>query len=112
MNGVLDFLTNPNDARAHMLRKYFVFYCVPMLNPDGVYQGHYRMDQFNQNLNRYYLEPDPQSQPSCYGVRKLCDYLQSENHLIMYCDFHAHGGKKGCFFYGNAFDEYVYQVES
>jgi hypothetical protein len=45
-------------------------------------------------------------------VRKLADHLNEENHLIMYCDFHAHGGKKGCFFYGNAFDEFVHQVES
>jgi murein tripeptide amidase MpaA len=44
--------------RAHLLRKYFVFVLVPMLNPDGVSRGHCRMDYLNQNLNRYYSTPD------------------------------------------------------
>jgi hypothetical protein len=36
-----------DDLRAHLLRKFFVFMIVPMLNPDGVYAGHYRKDTFN-----------------------------------------------------------------
>lgn len=42
-----------------------------MLNPDGVYNGHYRMDIFSQNLNRFYQNPDPDKQPSAYAVRNL-----------------------------------------
>jgi murein tripeptide amidase MpaA len=54
-----------------LLRKYFVFLLVPMLNPDGVYHGHYRMDIYNQNLNRFYLNPDPIKQPSIFAVKSL-----------------------------------------
>jgi cytosolic carboxypeptidase protein 5 len=59
MTGVIKFLLDKKDMRAHLLRKYFVFVLVPMLNPDGVSRGHCRMDALNQNLNRYYNAPDP-----------------------------------------------------
>jgi len=47
MRGILKFLCDKKDARAMLIRKYFVVKLVPMLNPDGVYRGHYRMDVFN-----------------------------------------------------------------
>jgi len=47
MKGIIDFLVSKKDARAMLIRKYFVVLCIPMLNPDGVYNGHYRMDTLN-----------------------------------------------------------------
>jgi murein tripeptide amidase MpaA len=41
MKGVLDFLTS-NCREAQILRRYFVFKIVPMLNPDGVAYGNSR----------------------------------------------------------------------
>ena len=69
-NGVLKFILS-NDARAHYLRKNFVFKLVPMLNPDGVANGHYRMDVLGQNLNRFYINPDVYKQPSVFGVKRV-----------------------------------------
>lgn len=63
--------TKIRDARAHFLRKNFVFKMIPMLNPDGVVNGHYRMDVLGQNLNRFYQNPDPQLQPSAYAAKKI-----------------------------------------
>lgn len=86
-----------------MLRRHFIFKMIPMLNPDGVANGHYRMDIFNQNLNRFYIEPEPFQQPSAFAVKKIGEYYSSENRLCFYIDLHAHPQKKGNFIYGNSF---------
>jgi hypothetical protein len=45
-----------------------------MLNPDGVYRGHYRMDSLGQNLNRYYNKDcKKEDQPAIYAVRNLIE---------------------------------------
>ena len=109
MNGIVKFLLS-KDARAEVLRRYFVFMLVPMLNPDGVFHGHYRMDNLNHNLNRFYLNPEPRKHPGPYAVRSLAEYLSGEERLFFYADLHAHAGKKGNFFYGNALDNFAQQV--
>jgi murein tripeptide amidase MpaA len=48
--------------RSQLLLKFFTFKIVPMLNPDGVEHGHYRMDIYGQNLNRYYNSCTPAKQ--------------------------------------------------
>ena len=102
INGIITFLLDKKDMRAYLLRKYFVFVLVPMLNPDGVSRGHCRMDSLNQNLNRYYSTPDPERQPSCLAIRKLCEHYTKDKRLFMYLDLHAHPANKGNFTFGNA----------
>lgn len=88
------------------LRRQFVFKLVPMLNPDGVARGHYRLDTQGLNLNRHYINPSPTEHPAIYAVRSLVLGLHDRASLILYLDLHAHAAKKGCFFYGNQFERH------
>ena len=44
LDGIWKFLTNEKSEQARILRERFCFKVVPMLNPDGVYRGYYRLD--------------------------------------------------------------------
>jgi len=44
LNGILKYLLKSKDKRANLLLDNFVFVIIPILNPDGVYRGHYRVD--------------------------------------------------------------------
>ena len=61
LNGFLGhILSDPQkDIKVRLALHHFVFVIVPLLNPDGVYRGHYRCDTHGKNLNRFYLNPDP-----------------------------------------------------
>lgn len=71
LNGFLNLILDRKSQVAAILRKMYVFKIVPFLNPDGVYNGLYRSDTLGHNLNRVYLNPRLDTQPTIYAVRKL-----------------------------------------
>lgn len=98
---------NKDDLRAKLLRKMFVFMIIPMINVDGVYHGHFRMDTEGKNLNRYYIKPTLEKHPAIYAIKSLATHLNNESRLSFYFDLHAHNAKKGHFIYGNAINDFV-----
>ena len=57
LNGAVDFLLNKSEQAGLLLEKY-QFKIIPLINPDGVARGYYRLDTHNHNLNRFYTQPD------------------------------------------------------
>ena len=102
LDGALKFLLDPADPRAIALRSQFVFKLIPMINPDGVYRGHYRSDTLGFNLNRVYLAPSAQQHPTVFAITRLVAELHACGSLQFYIDCHAHSNKRGCFLFGNA----------
>ena len=67
-NGMLKFLLS-GDRRSKLLLDNFVFVMIPMLNPDGVYRGHYRVDTLGNNLNRFYNVANYTAHPTIFASR-------------------------------------------
>lgn len=134
-NGFLDFILRRDDPRSINLRKNFIFLLIPMINPDGVFKGHFRTDSKGQNLNRYYQNPQLELQPSVYAIYHLLLYHHHQGHvssshnlsecsshdhlqinknsgIAFYVDLHGHVAKRGCFMYGNYFKNELEQAEN
>ena len=109
-NGMLKYMLR-GDQRSRLLRDHFVFVMIPMLNPDAVYRGHYRVDTQGNNLNRFYKNPTFDNQPTIYATKELFLHLHAQKKLFFYCDLHAHASKKGIFILGNGM-EYKKEIES
>ncbi|XP_055322392.1 cytosolic carboxypeptidase-like protein 5 isoform X2 [Sitodiplosis mosellana] len=81
LNGFLKMILDRKNRYATILRKMYVFKIIPLLNPDGVYNGHYRSDVLGHNLNRVYLAPKKETQPPIFAVRKLIRYYHNEKDI-------------------------------
>lgn len=108
VKGIIDFLIS-NDLRAAALRENYVFKIVPMINPDGVFRGHFRTDTRGNDLNRQYASPSINQHPTVFAIRELLTYYKGK--LWLYLDCHAHVSKQGSFVYGNSL-EFQQQIKN
>ena len=89
-----------------------VFKLIPALNPDGVAEGCYRSDSLGRNLNRFYLEPQIDREPTIFASKALCHFYSDQGKLKLYLDLHAHANKKGMFCFGNTMNTIDDQVSA
>lgn len=103
LEGLLSALagTNKNFDVMDLLRKY-IFFIIPVLNPDGVALGYCRSDTRGINLNRVYGSSNASQHPSIFAAEGACAMVkQCQGSLRLYLDMHAHSSRRGAFLLGS-----------
>ena len=98
IKGAIEFLLS-NDPAAKNLRKNFIFKIVPMLNPDGVIHGNFRMNILGKDLNRMWEEPTENISPTIYNTVKMIQKTMESRDVYFFCDFHGYSNKHNFFLY-------------
>lgn len=109
LEGFLKHLVS-DAPEAEFLRRMFVVLVVPLVNPDGVFHGTYRMDMQGHNLNRFYNACLSHKQPSIFAIQLLIQHHSED--LYAFFDVHSHPQLKGSYFYGNTYGSLIEQTES
>lgn len=99
MKGILDFLTSDSPS-AVLLRKLFVVFVVPVLNPDGVILGNNRCSLAGVDLNRQWKLPDKANHPTIYHLKLFMALQKRLRDVAMFIDLHGHSRKYNVFMYG------------
>ncbi|CAD8107476.1 unnamed protein product [Paramecium sonneborni] len=97
LKGILESLKNQNESAEYLLQNY-VFLIIPMLNPDGVYRGHYRLDSLGYDQNRVYNRIV--KFPKFNGPLAVLEICKNYN-VAFYIDLHAHSVLTNSFIYTN-----------
>ena len=106
VQGVINFLLS-DDPEAEELRDKFVIKVVPMLNPDGVAHGNYRVSLLGVDLNRRWKKPSRFLHPTIYYTKSLIKYFNlkgkqpdlASGGVVFCCDFHGHSRNMDLFMY-------------
>jgi predicted deacylase len=77
-----------NEARSKAFRDKFNILMVPMMNPDGVLDGHWRHNEGGIDLNRDW---GPFTQPETQAVKSAIDAIDASasEEIILFLDFHS-----------------------
>ncbi|CAH8558882.1 unnamed protein product [Schistosoma turkestanicum] len=97
--GLLQFLTS-NQTIPVALKKQYVFYIIPMLNPDGVIVGNYRCSLSGRDLNRNYRQPKKEIFPTVWTVKQFVKWCKQIYKDVIYFDMHGHSRRNNIFMYG------------
>lgn len=87
VEGMINFLIS-NDANACGLRNHFVWYIVPMVNPDGVYLGNSRATSEDVDPNRDW-HPDNHDSIEIEIVRAHIASINAAYGIDLFIDWHS-----------------------
>jgi cytosolic carboxypeptidase protein 2/3 len=97
MEGILEYLVS---VSASELRGIYIFYIIPMLNPDGVVCGNSRCGLMGIDLNRRWDSPSDLAHPTIYHCKEMIKAISTKREILMFCDLHGHSKKMNSFIYG------------
>ncbi|MFC2125709.1 M14-type cytosolic carboxypeptidase [Bacteroidota bacterium] len=87
--GMIDFLIS-DDPDAKTARENFNYFIVPIMNPDGIYNGTSRYNMEMEDLNNIWLD-DEKAQPEVAGVKKWVDsWYEDGMEIDLFIDIHNH----------------------
>jgi len=87
--GLIRFLLS-EEKEAIVARKRFNYLIVPMMNPDGIFNGTSRYNMEMEDLNNIWLN-DEKEQPEVTGLKKWADsWLSAGNEIDLFIDIHNH----------------------
>ena len=91
--GVIEKLVQKS-KESEYLRKNYVVYVIPMVNPDGVTFGHYRTNLAGRDLNRKWdIKEKEQTCPEVTSIKKFLQELSREREIRFILDLHGHSKK-------------------
>ena len=106
IEGVIRFLLSDH-PEAVEVRDKFVIKVVPMLNPDGVIYGNYRVNLLGVDLNRRWKKPSKFLHPTIYYTKQMIKYFNLKSKqpgcdsggVVFCCDMHGHSRNMDLFMY-------------
>ena len=85
LNGMIDFLISDN-IYAHGFRNNFIWYIVPMVNPDGVFEGNSRATSEGNDANRDWGNDDTEE---ITLVRSHIETIYANDGIDLFIDWHS-----------------------
>ena len=98
IEGIINTLLN-DTKKINLLRTFFNFYIVPMVNVDGVIAGNTMAGVSGADFNRIWNDPIKDVHPEVYHIKEFFTKIQNE--VIVFFDLHSTNQKSGVFLYGN-----------
>ena len=96
-----------DDVEADEIREKFIVKVIPMLNPDGVIHGNYRVSLLGVDLNRRWKKPSKFMHPTIYYTKQIIKYFNEKGRqpgsdsggVVLSCDIHGHSRNMDLFTY-------------
>lgn len=106
VHGIIKYLLS-DEPEAVEIRDKFVIKVIPMLNPDGVIHGNYRVNLLGVDLNRRWKKPSRYLHPTVFYTKQMIKYFNEKSRqpgcesggVVMCCDLHGHSRNMDLFMY-------------